>query len=76
MVAAMIFFCSGQMIIQTFMNITVPSPPPTRIERDRLEAPLLRPYQASAMPTAVTTMATTTATAFPLFSPPPLAEAL
>lgn len=38
-VAAMIFFWSGQMIIQTFMNITVPRPPPIRIERRRLLAP-------------------------------------
>jgi hypothetical protein len=42
-VAAMIFFCRGQMIIQTFMNMTVPSPPPIRIESRRLLAPHSRP---------------------------------
>jgi len=31
-VAAMIFFCSGQMTIQTFMNMMIPIPPPIAIE--------------------------------------------
>ena len=41
-VAAMIFFWSGQMIIQTFMNITRPIPPPIAMEIDRLLAPIRR----------------------------------
>ena len=34
-VAAMIFFWSGQMIIQTFMNMIVPMPPPIMIDERR-----------------------------------------
>src|SRR6266550_4304741 len=38
-VAAMIFFWSGQMIIHTFMNMIMPSPPPTAIAIVRLLPP-------------------------------------
>ena len=74
--AAMIFFCSGQMIIQTFRNMIVPRPPPTMIEMVRLLAPQPARHQAVAQPMKITTMAIDHGRATrPSFSGPPATEA-
>src|SRR5262245_20363900 len=47
-VAAMMRFWSGQMIIHTFRNMMVPSPPPIMMDRVRLDAPTFRAMSAVA----------------------------
>ena len=72
-VAAMIFFWSGQMIDQTLIIITVPSPPPTPIAIVRLLPPW-RTDPTATQAAARTMTTTTTASIRPSFSGPPATE--